>query len=42
MVRMENRICFSLLLAGWMDGWMDDMKDLGIAICLRDTFIGPR
>jgi hypothetical protein len=38
MVRMENRICFSLLLAGWMD----DMKDLGIAICLRDTFVGTR
>lgn len=36
------RICFSLLFAGWMDGWMDNMKDLGPAICLRDTFVGTR
>lgn len=30
------------LLFSAFTGWMDDMKDLGTAICLRDTFVGTR
>lgn len=34
---MEMDMLFSVFA-----GWMDDMRELGLAVYLRDTFVGSR